>query len=274
MLYHSRPPAPPLRGFIERLWSCSDAPAHRKERILPSGTLELVINCHDDEIRIGDPADPDRLRRLSGAVVSGTYGRFFEIDPLQHAAMIGVHFRPGGASGLLGIPAGELADAHLDLDALWGRAAVELRERLCTAATAADRFAVLEQALLSRLPDRPQGHWAVAAALQSFQQAPEGVRVGNVARQIGLSQRRLIQVFAAEVGLRPKLYCRVQRFGRVREMIGPPEAPDWAAVAAACGYFDQSHMIRDFQEFAGLSPVEYFRQSATRVLPNHVPQAG
>ena len=274
MLYDSRHPAPPLRSFVERLWSCSDAPEHRKERILPSGTVELVINCRDDEIRIGDPADSERLRRFSGAVVSGTYGRFFEIDPLQHAAMIGVHFRPGGASGLLGMPAGELADAHVDLGALWGPAAAGLRERLCMAVTTADRFAVLEQALLSRLPGRRQGHWAVAAALQSFEQAPEGVRVGDVARRIGVSQRRLIQVFAAEVGLRPKLYCRVQRFGRVREMIGRAGRPDWAAVAAACGYFDQSHMIRDFQEFAGLSPVEYFRQSTTRVLPNHVPQSG
>lgn len=107
MLYHSRPPAPSLRRAAVVVLRRAAA---SEERILPSGTVELVINCRDDEIRIGDPAVPERLRRFSGAVVSRTYGRFFEIDTLQHAAMIGVHFRPGGASGLLGVPAGELAD--------------------------------------------------------------------------------------------------------------------------------------------------------------------
>ena len=92
--------------------------------------------------------------------------------------------------------------------------------------------------------------------------------MGEVARRIGVSQRRLIQVFAAEVGLRPKLYCRVRRFGRVREMIGRAAAPDWAAVAAACGYFDQSHMIRDFRAFAGLTPLAYRPVEAGR--KNHV----
>jgi AraC-like DNA-binding protein len=49
-------------------------------------------------------------------------------------------------------------------------------------------------------------------------------------------------------------------------------APDWARVAVDCGYFDQSHLIRDFLAFSGYSPAEYFRQRSERVLPNHIPQ--
>ena len=274
MFYRAHTPAPPLRDFIERFWLCSDAPAHRTERIMPSGTFELVVNLREDEIRIYDPAQPDRVRRLSGAVVSGTYGSFFLIDTLQHAAMLGVHFRPGGAFPFLGLPAGEMADTHVDLATLWGQApAAELRGRLCAASTPEERFRRLET-MLSRRLRHPWHHGAVSAALDAFGQAGTGVSVRGVAERIGLSHRRLIQVFAAEVGLTPKLYCRVQRFQQARQMVRKVAAPDWAGIAVACGYFDQSHLIRDFREFSGLSPAAYLRQASEQVLPNHVPQAG
>src|SRR5438093_5227001 len=90
---------------------------------MPSGTLELVINLHEDEFRIYDPVRTDEYRRMSGAIVSGAYSGFFVIDTLQHASIVGGHFRPGGALPLLGSSPRELADAHVDLETLWGRRA-------------------------------------------------------------------------------------------------------------------------------------------------------
>jgi AraC-like DNA-binding protein len=267
-------PGPPLDECIERFWFCSDTPSHPRERILPSGTVELVINLSDDEIRIYDPAYPDRARRYPGAVVSGPYSNFFLIDPLVHASIIGVHFRPGRAVPVLGVPASELADAHVDLESLWGRTVAELRERLCTAATPAKRFAVLEEVFLRRLRRPSQRHGAIRVALDALEQADAAVKVRDLARRVGLSQRRLIQLFTAEVGLTPKLYSRVRRFQRARELVRQATEPDWAAVAAACGFFDQSHLIRDFSEFSGLSPVAYLKQRTQHVLLNHVPWVG
>jgi hypothetical protein len=156
MIYRSYIPSPPLVGFVERFWQCSDHPAHWRERILPSGTVELVINLREDEIRIYDPLHPDRCTRFSGTIASGPYGGCFMIDPLQHASVIGVHFTAGGAPAFLGAPAGELTDTHLDLETLWGRtAAAELRDRLCSAATADQRFSILEHTLVSRLRHPP-----------------------------------------------------------------------------------------------------------------------
>jgi AraC-like DNA-binding protein len=271
MLYRSYRPAPPLSDFVDRFWFCSDAPLHPKERILPSGTIELVINLREDEFRIDDPVHPERCKRFSGAMVSGTYSGFFVIDPAQHASILGVHFKPGGAFPFLGLPAGELADAHVDLETLWGRRAIELRGRLCAAATSAERFRLLEGALAAH-PVRPlKHHSAVPTALDAFRQTDEKARVREVARRVGLSQRRFIQVFTAEVGLTPKLFHRVQRFQRVRALVRKTAAPNWAQLAAACGYFDQSHLIHDFRAFSGLSPTDYLRQQSEQVLPNHVP---
>ena len=267
-------PGPPLDEYIDRFWFCSDTPSHPRERILPSGTVELVINLTGDEIRIYDPSDLARTRRYSGAAVSGPYSNFFLIDPLVHASIIGVHFRPGRAIPLLGVPASEVADAHVDLESLWGRAAAELRERLCEGATPAQRFAVLEEVLLGRLRQPPPWHGAIPIALDAFEQADSGVKVRDLARQVGLSQRRFIQLFTAEVGMTPKLYGRVRRFQRARELVRKATEPDWAALALACGFFDQSHLIRDFGEFSGLSPVAYVNQMTKHVLLNHVPWVG
>jgi AraC-like DNA-binding protein len=274
MSYRFHRPAPPLDQFVEGFWSCSDVTVHARERILPSGTVELVVNLQDDEIRGYHPSDPGRCRRLSGAVVGGPYGSFVEMAPSSHASVIGVHFRPGGAFPFLGIPAGELADTHVDLDTLWGRTAIELREQLCASATPEQRFARLERALVTRLDGPPQRHPAIPFALDIFRLVHPGVRVRDVAQRVGLSQRRFIQVFTAEVGLTPKLYSRVQRFQRAWASARKAPAPVWARIAAACGYFDQSHLIRDFQAFAGLTPEEYVRRRSEHVVHSHTPGAG
>src|SRR5262249_25641067 len=191
MFLRTHTPGPPLDEYIDRFWLCSDTPSHPRERILPSGTVELAINLSDDEIRIYDPCDPARPRRYPGAVVSGPYSNFFPIDPLVHASIIGVHFRPGRAVPVLGVPASDLADAHVDLESVWGRVAAELRERLCTAAAPAKRFAVLEEVLLGRLRRSAPRHGAIPFALDAFEQADAAVRVRDLARRGGLRQRRV-----------------------------------------------------------------------------------
>jgi AraC-like DNA-binding protein len=269
MFYASHIPGPPLGEFVDRLWLCADGCADRKERILPSGTMELVIDLRDNEIQIYDPMG-DNCRRFSSAVVSGPYSRGFVINGAQHALIMGVHFKPGGAFPFLAVPAFELTDAHLDLATLWGPTADELRERLCEAMTHQERFRILSEALIVRLHHSPKRHAAVPIALDAFDELSGIPSVNAVARRVGLSHRRFIQVFSAEVGLTPKLYCRVQRFQLARALAQQAKTPDWAKLAVACGYFDQSHLIRDFQEFSGASPTEHSRQQTDDLLANHI----
>jgi AraC-like DNA-binding protein len=251
MRYRTYRPGPPLASHVAYMWALRDVPVHSHERIVPSGTLELVVNLHEDALRIYDPS-AQAWRRYSGAVVSGAYRRFFVIDTRDHASIIGVHFAPGGALPYLDVPPGELADRHIDLEMLWGRSAVVLRERLCAAATAADRFAVLEDALLSRMQRSRPGHPAVPVALGRL--AQPAVTVSEVAAGVQLSRRRFVEVFTAEVGMTPKRLSRVLRFQRATALARRARTPDWGELAAACGYFDQSHLVHDVTEFTGTSP--------------------
>ncbi len=253
-------PKPPLSKFVDSFWRYKGHEHdYEIESILPTGTLELAINLRQNELRFYDADRPENLSRFSGAIISGAQGRGLVPDTGE-AFVVGAHFKPGGAFPFLGLPAGELADIHVDLETLWGPAAGRLRERLCEARTSAEQFQLLQQALLSRLCDGVEKHYAVSAALEMFANNQTGPRVREAAQYLGLSQRRFIEVFKAEVGLTPKLFSRIQRFQQTRTFMEHNPAPNWAAVALDLGYFDQSHLIREFHEFSGLSPTAYLQR--------------
>ena len=259
MLYRSYVPASPLADLIEDFWLYDDyEPRHLRERILPSGTVELVINLRENELRIYDRARPGACERFAGAIVSGPYAGFFVIDTAEEASLLGVHFKPGGALPFFGLPVSELAQTHVNLDALWGRLAGQLRERLLAATSPLARFRILESTLAARLSAPFTHHDAVRFAVGAFSQSGAAT-VRAVTDRVGLSHRRFVEVFKTEVGLTPKLFCRVQRFQRLLALVRRHSAPDWSRLALDCGFFDQSHLIRDFGEFSGFGPAEFDR---------------
>jgi AraC-like DNA-binding protein len=262
-------PKPPLSKFVDNIWLYEGyEPEHKTERILPTGTLELVINLRQNELLFYDVERSENCSRFSGAIVSGASGRGFAPDTSEAALIIGVHFKPGGAFPFLGLPAGDLADTHVDLETLWGPSAGRLRERLLEARTSAERFQLLQEALLRRLCPGVEQHYAVSAALEMFGRNQAGPTVREAAKYLGLSQRRFIQVFKAEVGMTPKLFSRIQRFQQTRTNIQHNPSINWADIAVDHGYFDQSHLIREFLEFSGLSPADYINRHKRVIEPN------
>jgi AraC-like DNA-binding protein len=281
MLFRSYTPRAPLCDFVQdfRMYE-NYTGEHLRERILPSGTFELVFNLRDDEVRIyasSGASQHDQCRRFGGALISGPYAGSFMTDTEEEASILGVHFKPGGAFAVLGPPAGEFANAHVDLTAVWGPSAAELRNRLCASTEPRERFQLLEDALIARLFDPPTRHGAVGCALELLTRARGRMMVRDIAKAVDLSQRRLIEVFTNEVGLTPKLFSRVLRFQRAIELARDDENLDWAELAADCGYFDQSHLIRDFVAFAGVSPADFRRQQSrldragVHTKRNHLP---
>lgn len=195
LLHRTHTPASPLADFIEDFWLYDEyEPRHLKERILPSGTVELVINLRDNELRIYDRARPGVCERRSGAIVSGAYDRFFVIDTAEEASLLGVHFKPAGAFPFLGLPASELVDAHVDLETLWGRPGRQLRERLLAATRPIDKFRLLEATLAARLSGCFGHHGAVRRALDAFSRC-HAATVRDITELVGLSHRRFIEVF-------------------------------------------------------------------------------
>jgi AraC-like DNA-binding protein len=164
------------------------------------------------------------------------------------------------------------------LDELWQGRAAELRDRLIEAPTAESRFLILEQFLLRVMqsPDRAtvlqeHRHPVVDFALREFRRSPTP-SVSKVIDQVGCSARHFNQLFRDQVGLTPKLFCRVRRLRQVLYRIAGKSQVDWADIAFTCGYFDQAHLIHDFRSFADCTPTEYLAQRGFHpchvVLPN------
>src|SRR5207237_7470149 len=137
------------------------------------------------------------------------------------------------------------------------------------ATTTDAKFHILEQTLLEQARRPLARHRAVAYALDELQRERHARSISDVTDETGLSARRFIQVFSEEVGLTPKLFCRVRRFQQVLSLIHTAAQVDWADVALRCGYFDQAHFIHDFQAFSGINPTTYLAHKTPHL--NHVP---
>ncbi len=270
MLYLSHKPLPPLSDFVDVLWLYEgyDVP-HEKERLLPDGSVELVINLAEDRIRVYDSHDPEKSYTIPGCVVSGPRSEFFVIDTAGEASTVGVHFKPGGAFPFFAVPQAELQNQSIALECLWGTASARLRHRLLEAATPENKIRVLECCLLEELKRPLERHPVVGFALQQLCNSLQAPPVSRVVDQIGCSQRRFIQLFGDQVGLTPKLFSRVRRFQKVIQTAHALDAINWTQMALECGYYDQAHFIHDFQSFAGITPSQYLARKTPHV--NHVP---
>jgi AraC-like DNA-binding protein len=269
MQIRQRKPGPPLDQFVETLWIFhGDPQPHAKERAMPDGCTALIINLDEDRTCIYDRHDFSLRQSFNGCALIGPQTEYNVIDTRLRVAA-GVHFKPGGAYPFLAPPAGELHGAQLPLDVLWGNFAGELRERLLEAATPDEQFCILEQALLSRARRTLARHPAVQFALEQFRSGPNTKTIGDVTGRTGLSPRRFIELFRREVGMTPKLFCRVRRFQKVLQQACAGKPIEWINVALDAGYFDQAHFIHDFRAFSGINPSTYAETHSR--FPNHVP---
>jgi len=266
MIYHTYFPRPPLSQFVAFFW-CSEGEnlPQAQVRLLPIGAMELVINLRSNSIPLFDTHSQAWCGSTSGSRICGVHSESFIIDNNSQVCVMGVHFKAGGGTPFFVLPAGELHNQILSLDELWNYRAAEigdlpeaaaLRYRLLEAPTIETRFLILEHFLLTLMLQTPERHPAVDFALREFERSPLPT-IRTVTDKIGFSARHFNQLFRNQVGLTPKLFCRVQRLRQVLYLLNGKKHADWIDVALTCGYFDQAHLIHDFRSFAGCSPGEY-----------------
>ena len=248
--YWTAGPSAPLAHLVDAIWVYRGyAPAHARERVLPSGTVELIISP-GRRLAI---AGPGPGAEFSDAMVSGVQSGYFDIGTAQQRDLVGVHVRPGGARALLGVPADALAERHVELAALWGRRAAELVERVAGAGDPVAALRVVEDLLLQTCAAQPAPHPAVPAALARLHADGGDAAIAGLAVDAGLSHRRFVELFRREVGVSPKRYATIHRFQAAIARAERDEARG-AEVALDVGYCDQAHFIRDFRRFAGMTP--------------------
>ena len=172
---------------------------------------------------------------------------------------IQVDLTPIGARLLTGIPMHLFANRVLDVEEVFGDESAFLIERLQQLPGWASRFEVLDLFIEHRVA-RGEAPAGVLWAYRALSRTAGGASISGLAGQLGQSQKHLIDQFREYVGLPPKTMARILRFDRAMQMMRGTDTPDYARIAAECGYYDQAHFNREFREFTGMTPSKFVAQ--------------
>lgn len=249
-LYREFPPHPALAGHVACLWTSHAVPAGApvRHRVLPDNCIDILWQ---DRAPLG--------------FVAGMMSRPHRVEATVPVQTVAVRFLPGAARAFFAPPLHALQDGHPALSELWPRAQAEalaaaLWERPLPVE---QRLALIERALLERLcgVDAGRADRLVRTAVGLIEQAGGAVRVEALADRLGVSRQHLALQFRERVGLNAKTFAMVCRFRRASAALRSAPGPgiDWAALAGECGYYDQSHLIHEFQQFAGETPQAFAR---------------
>lgn len=249
-MHLDRPPSQEFGALIEkfRLLEKRGGEGH--------ASLALGADCH---FAIGFMISDTACQAFVGGPSTGAY----VACPSHGAEYLFVRFRPGKMPRLLDVAPAELLDGAVrQVPRLFGMDTDLLAERLQAAKTLSGKQEILEK-LLRSVQGKPlcQDRRCVAA-LDMIEALGPQVRVADVAKVVGMSLRNLQRTFLDQVGLSPKRLIRHLRFQKAFERLQhAPSGTNLAHLARACGYADQSHMIREFRYLIGKRPSEFLQKA-------------
>ncbi|MGV9677234.1 helix-turn-helix domain-containing protein [Nocardia sp. NPDC003482] len=270
MRYVGRVPGPPLDRFVDDIYCLSGVPRYRRMNVPPMPSAHLFVNL-GAPVRIwdSDAAVPPVV--FTGGLVMGLWTRRFLFEYPERVRMVGVHFKPWGLSPFVGVPASELRDRWVPVDAVCSRAADRIRDRVGECGSATETLRIVEEELLARLLEPARGLDLVRHTGVRLETCRGAVPVGALTEAVGVSVNHLAAQFKSHVGVTPKRVARIYRFASLILSVDALGPVDWSALAHAAGYFDQAHFAKEFKDFTGHTPTEYLalrrRLPAARDFP-------
>jgi AraC-like DNA-binding protein len=260
--YREVPPPAALADWVLSFWEMRvphQLPSTRV-RIVPNACVDLVLYLSDTSRGEDDAAIVAPPHR---SYIVGSTLRSFVVQSVGWRHIVGASLRPAGVEPLLGLPAAVIGQSVALLHDIIGRQADEIEDRI---------FSGPPDAALRRMADVLLG-WhgtlaapdAVAHRAESLVRRAHGqTRIDALADDLNISARRLERHFLAHVGITPKLFSRLVRFDRAVRDLSTRRTIPWSQFALAHGYTDQAHFIKEFREFAGVTPSEF--ETESRVL--------
>lgn len=216
---------------------------------LPDGRTTLVFRVIADG-------------RTADVSVAGPRTRALFKHATGVARAVMVRFKPGWSAPLLGVSAHALTDRTVLLEDLWGRAGGDLGGELLAAPSLQDVMDRLTRALALRARQTFEpASGPLARHAVRLLEAGE-VRVESVAARLGVTARHLRRAFTESVGIGPKDFARTVRLQRAVRWAATSK--DWARIAADAGYYDQAHLIAEFQQLVGLTPGAFLKRAGDR----------
>jgi AraC-like DNA-binding protein len=251
-------PDPRLRPWVIHYCGYDEETSTFTRRMeAPAPRAPLIFNF-GPPIAVRTPTEGCEWELLDEGFIGGLHDTYAQVDTGGRQSGAEVYLTPVGAGLVAGMPMRHLRGQVVTLEDCFGSIGGLVREQLLEASSWEERFALIDSFLLARVaaaePPPPSLVWA----LSRLHATRGALDIRSLTDTLGCSRRYLIGVFNDHVGLPPKLYARILRFRHALELADNGDV-GWAEIAQHCGYYDQAHMVRDFQQFTGHSPTAYVR---------------
>lgn len=268
-------PAPVLAAFIDRYLGYRLAGFEPGlHRGLPSRHMTFIVAI-GPTIDVVEHTDPHQAPGSYRCVLSGLQASPAMIAHTGFQEGIAIELTPLGSRVLFGMPASELWDVSIECADASGPLGDQLADAVQSHPDWPGRFAACDRALTAAARTETLAGPELSWAWRTLVGTGGTCEITPLAQRIGWSRQHLTRKFTAEFGASPKLAARIIRFERARRMLAnTPSYVSIAQVAAACGYYDQAHLNRDFAELAGCAPTTWLAEEIPSVQDPNAPAAG
>jgi AraC-like DNA-binding protein len=239
--YREEPPSPPFAGIVECFWELRADVAAKPFSCLgvPDGCVDWVFGV-------------SRFREAGLTALLATSRR---VAIPAATILFGLRFLPAALNFACGRPSGEIYDSRNVLRELVGADVAELEERIFEAVDFPARKTIAEAWLARRFTQSAyEPSPRLFACLDRIYRARGNLAVSRLARAEGLGERQLLRLFRSELGLSPKAFMRVVRFQHVLGRLVARDTAPSVELALDAGYYDQAHLIHEFQALCGIAP--------------------
>ena len=257
-------PDGPLTGLVSAISAYEERGEAMHDGVEAASLVVPLIFSFRGPFAIALDRRPSRDDRYF-SFTAGLHPGHVRMDSRGDAECLQIDFTPLGARLFFAMPLLELTSRMIRLDDLGDVAVRELADRLAEAGGWHERIRLAERFVIARIAGSDR---AIAPeTLRAYREIAKrrgDLRMADIARDLGWSRKRLVTEFREQIGMAPKTFARVVRFGHATDLANRPGISGWAEIAAACGYADQAHMTREFVEFSGAPPRRWQREIGPR----------
>ena len=253
--YQTLRPSAPLRPFIREhlLLDVAAGPGEVvPAKVLAANTEQCLVFYLCGQVRAVDAAGAATV--YAPMVLNGTQPARFDLHSTPRFRMLSVQFQPGVLSKFLRLPLPEFTNVRIDAEAVLAADLRQVREQLLNAPTYAALIERVETYLWTRVQRLSLGFGPFDRAVLALAARPQAYTLDELAHDACLSASQLERRFRQQLGVGPKLYARISRFGQAQALKQARPALDWLQVALECGYYDYQHLVKDFRQFAHATP--------------------
>ncbi|MGB1285487.1 MAG: AraC family transcriptional regulator [Aggregatilineales bacterium] len=258
MKYQTYQAHPDLKSIVKSYWTL-EVPMQvepQKQRIIPDGTLEMAFILGDDIKRY---TSEDDFIIQPRSMILGQITEPFFIEPTGYVKSFAARFYPYGLASFVSTPIKELANKETPLGRLFGEeTAKDLEQEISSATDVSSRIAIIENFLFRKLNEPTSIDHIVKTTIATMFSTGGSLSIKELMKDDASKRRQLERKFTAQVGISPKQLCKVIRLQTVLKMMLNQPFESLSRIAYDGAYYDQAHFTRDFKEFTGMTPGEFF----------------